>query len=367
MPHMVQERESSRREFLQGRAAARAMARLLPEDSADADAEVAPGPAPSGYVLELSRAAMACEFQVLLNAGQHPGAEEAAIQALDLVERLESQMTVYRPDSEVSRLNRAAHSGPVVVERRLFELLQTALELHAQTGGAFDITSGPLSKAWGFFRRQGQVPPNAEIRAALEQVGSQHMVLDPGTSSVRFAKAGLEINLNSIGKGYALDRCAELLIAAGIHDFALHGGHSSILARGSRQNGDEPNSGWVVALRNPLRLDQRLGEIRLRDRALGTSGTAAQYFYSAGRRFGHLLDPRMGWPVEHTLSATVLAPTAALADALATALFVLGPEAGADYLASRPELAAVFLVPGPRTADLRVVTCGLGEDEWRPL
>lgn len=361
---MVQERETSRREFLQGRAAARAIADLVPEDPPDDGARVE-GPPAAGYLLELSRNAMACEFQVSLNAGQHRGAEEAALQALDLVDRLESQLTVYRPESEVSRLNRAACAGPVQVEPRLFGLLVAAAELHAETGGAFDITSGPLSQAWGFFRRQGRVPPDAEIQAALARIGSPNLVLDPAASSVRFTKPGLEINLNSIGKGYALDRCAELLLAAGVRDFAVHGGHSSILARGSRTGPDAAAAGWVVALRNPLRLEQRLGEIRLRDRALGTSGTAAQFFYSGGRRFGHLLDPRTGWPVEHTLSTTVLAPTAAQADALATALFVMGPDAAAAYLQAKPDLAAIFVLPGSRAGDTNVVALGMKDDEWR--
>ena len=152
---------------------------------------------------------MACQFDVFLNAGQNPAGTESALAALDLVEALEDQMTVYREHSEISRLNRTAADRPVIVERRLLSLLQQALELHRATEGAFDITAGPLSKIWGFYRRAGRVPSPAELEEARQRVGSHWVKLDSDAGTVQFLRPGLEINLGAIGKGYALDRCAE--------------------------------------------------------------------------------------------------------------------------------------------------------------
>jgi thiamine biosynthesis lipoprotein len=190
---------------------------------------------PEHYLARFTRRAMACEFEVVLNAGQYPQGGEAALAALDLVDQLESQLTVYRDDSEVSRLNQTAHLRDIEVEPRLFALLVRAAEIHRETEGAYDITSVPLSKAWGFYRRDGNIPPAAELDDAMQRVGMHNIEFTPGKNSIRFRRLGVEINLGSIGKGYALDRMSELLIAEGIEDFLLHGGNSSVLTRGRVQ------------------------------------------------------------------------------------------------------------------------------------
>src|SRR5262249_14969420 len=157
-------------------------------------------------------------------------------------------------------------------------------------------SAGALIKAWGFYRGPRRVPPEPERRSVLGRVGMRHVVLDPEQRTVRYLRNGLEINLGSIGKGYALDRAARLLrehwnVTAGL----LHGGHSSVYAIGS-----EPGraDGWGVGLRHPWDPARRLAVVRLRDRALGTSAATFQYLEYNGRKLGHLLDPRSGWPAE---------------------------------------------------------------------
>lgn len=309
---------------------------------------------------------MACEFHVYLNAGQHRASTDHAVAALDLVDRLEDQLSVYREHSELSRINRTAARYPVLVETRLFQLLQQALDLHQQTQGAFDITAGPISKLWGFYRREGRMPGEDEIALVLEQVGSQHVELDAAAQTVHFARHGMEFNLGGIGKGYALDRCVEQLVENDVDDFLIHGGQSSIVGRGSRQGLDEGQAGWSVALCHPLRSEIRLGEIWLRNQALGTSGTAHQFFYHQGKRYSHILDPRTARPAEGLLSTTVLAPTGALADALATAFFVMGVEASLAYCDAHPDIAAILVAPGDRSGSLDVHSVGLTEDQWQP-
>ena len=334
----------TRRDFLQGKAAADALVEITSGAGADWGL---PQAEPGSYLLKIARRAMACQFEFFFNAGQYAQANEAALAALDLVDRLEDQLSVFREHSEVSRLNRQAADEPVPVEPRLFALLEQAVTIHAATGGTYDVTAGPLSRVWGFMRRAGTIPDPQELDAARHCVGSQHLALDPNRRTLRFLQAGVEINLGSIGKGYALDRCAELLAELGVDDYLLHGGNSSVLARGAR-GGLAPDAGWPIGVRNPLRPSCRVGQLRVKDRALATSGSGTQFFVREGRRFGHILDPRSGWPAEGVLSVTVLAPTAAEADALSTAFYVMGHQAAGDYCQSHPEIACVMLCPGAR-------------------
>jgi thiamine biosynthesis lipoprotein len=262
------------------------------------------------------------------------------LDALDRVEQLEAQMSVFRAQSEVSRINREAASRPVEVEPRLFAILELAMRVHRETGGAYDVTAGPLWAAWGFARRAGAVPSAEELAGARARVGGHLVELDGRRHTVRFLQPGVQINLGSIGKGFAVDRVAERLIEGDLTNFLIHGGRSSVLARGS----------WTVGLGDPLRLDHRIGRIRLLDRAVGTSGAQFQSFRHRGRRYGHILDPRTGQPAEGVLSATALAPSAAWADALSTAFFVLGPQAAAAYCLEHPEVAFV-LVCGAQNPD----------------
>jgi thiamine biosynthesis lipoprotein len=308
-------------------------------------------PEPAGpkefALVRVSRRAMATTFEVAIPYRAHPDPVAAAEDALDLIDDLEDQMTVFREHSEVSRLNATAAAGPVPVEERLFELFARCAAWTRETDGAFDIATGALTKAWGFNHRQGRVPTPAERAAAVARTGMRHVILNPDARTVKFRVPGLEINLGAVGKGYALDRAADLLLERwGVTAALLHGGGSSVYAIG-HPPGDP--RGWAIDLKHPWEAAS-LGVIRLRDRGLGTSAATFQHFEYNGRKLGHLIDPRTGWPVEGTASASVAAPTAAEADAMSTAAFVLGPP-GADRLTrTRPALGAVVLPnpsPGP--------------------
>jgi FAD:protein FMN transferase len=401
--------KSSRRDFLRGKAAAEVIQNVaaeLSDHAGDTFGGLTFGASDresAGYLLRFGRRAMACEFEILLNAGQYAIGPETALAALDLVDELESQLTVFRDDSEVSRINQAAYLRIVEVESKLFALLELAAQINRETDGAYDITSGPLTKAWGFFRRAGKVPTNADLDDARRCVGMQHLEFDPQNSTIRFRKPGIEINLGSIGKGYALDRVSELLMTAGIENFLLHGGNSSVLGRGGngtsagrddtanlasprlRRGADaavddplvphppaEPGAsgparigGWWIGLRHPLAPERRIGEILLRDRALGTSGSGTQFFTHEGRRYGHILDPRTGRPAEGMLSVTVAAPNGAQADALATAFYVMGVDAAIEYCRRRTEIAAVMMSPVADNGNVDVTLFGFAEGEIR--
>jgi len=340
------------------------------------------------HLLSVSREAMACLFEVVFDAADYRDKTEAAIAALELLEPLEEQLTVYRETGEVAQLNRRAAESPVEVEAGLFQLLQRAVALSEAAAGAFDITAGRLTKVWGFYRRQGQMPSAEEVTAALATVGSRHLQLDPTRRTVQFMQTGLELNLGAIGKGFALDRVADAVAAGGIQDFLIHGGNSSVLARGGRnsefriQNSESrrettDNSSsctpktefpsWIVGLRHPLKPDARLAEFVLSNQALGTSGSGTQYFHHQGRRYGHILDPRSGWPADQVLSATVIAPTAEQADALSTALYVMGLEAARAFCDQHAEIVALLVTAAPQAGGIDLHPLNLPDDRWRKI
>jgi thiamine biosynthesis lipoprotein len=362
---MSDQSEHSRRDFLKGRGAARTLTDKLQRW---ADKQVPPLP-PAGQDrsplhLHASRRAMACEFEVQYHATDVDAADPV-MEAFDLIESIEDQLTIYRSRSEVVDINRSAAEGPMRVEPHLFALLEHAARLFQQTSGAFDITSTPLSRSWGFTRRQGRLPTDDELEAALAIVGFNQVLLDDTDCTVKFLKPGVEINLNSIGKGYALDRAAAHLDEQGVRDYLWHGGRSSVLARGC--NRADPSRCWTLGLRDPLEPSRRLAEIYLRDRALGTAGGGTQFFEHQGKQYSHVIDPGTGRPAQGVFTATALAPTAAEADALATAFFVMGAQRTAEYCQSHPEVAAVLVSPAPDEAGVLLNAWGLGAEEWSRL
>ncbi|MGH9883679.1 MAG: FAD:protein FMN transferase [Pyrinomonadaceae bacterium] len=293
------------------------------------------------YWLHVNRAAMACRFEVTLPMRDRAGVV-VATEALNEVDALEAQLTVFRESSEVSHVNRHAATEPVVVEQALFDLLVLCKDLYRETEGAFDITSGPLTRCWGFLRREGRVPENQEIESARSLVGSDKLLLDHASRTIRFAQPGVEINLGSIGKGYALDRVASL-IEKRVQTALLNAGASSIRAIGSGSATDRRSGGWQVGLRHPRSKNRRLGIVGIRDCTVSTSGAEEQFFEHNGKRYGHIIDPRTGWPAGNVTSVTVLARAAAISDALATAFYVGGRELAERYCSTHRDILVIML------------------------
>ena len=287
--------------------------------------------------LRVHRTAMACRFEVTLfeDDARHIDLARAA---LDEAGRIEAALTVFHESSELSRINRHAGTAPASASDELFALLTRCQQLHAATGGVFDITSTPLSRCWGFLQREGRVPPAADIAAARGSVGMDRVVLDATVRSVRFTQPAMELNLGSIGKGYALDRLGQLLRRGGVRRALVSAGGSSVLAIGGE------GRGWTIDVTSPV-LDRRIGRLRLRDAALGTSGAGEQFFITHGAdatRYGHVIDPRTGWPARGVLSASVVTRDAETADALSTAFLVGGVDATDRYCRDRSGVLALI-------------------------
>jgi thiamine biosynthesis lipoprotein len=301
-----------------------------------------------GYWIRVHRRAMACRFEITLDLAD--GAfVAAATAALDEIDWLEDELSVFRGTSTISEINRRAAREPVAVPRFLIDLLDACQQLHRQTDGAFDITTTPLSRCWGFLQREGQLPDPDAIKAARMRVGFDAVNIARGEASVGFDRPGIELNLGAIGKGYALDRAGAVLRASGVTHTLLSAGSSSLVALGGR--GD----GWRVDLVSPLVPDHPIAGLWLRDAAVGTSGAGEQFVIVDGHRYGHVIDPRTGWPAAGVVSASVVAADAARADALSTAFLIGGIDLATRYCAQHDD---VFALVTPDDGSGRPVVIG---------
>jgi len=309
-------------------------------------------------LLRLSRPAMGSVFEILFNSNQRSFVD-AAHRALDEVRRLEKLMTVFSEDSEISVVNQWGFIEPVPVSPEVLDVLGLGQRVYEQTKGAFDITSGILSKTWGFKNRQGSIPMEAQISEAVERIGSDQVRLDPYSRTVSFLREGIELNLGSIGKGFALDHAALILQNEGLESVLLHAGYSSFKALGDPVNS---KSGWKISIRHPMDSKKELLTLRLRDHGMATSGSGEQHFEIDGRKYGHILDPRTGYPTDHHLSVTALAPTAAAADALSTAFFVMSTEDVGKFCKQHTGTGAIVIPTPDEGNPVEIVCFGTASD-----
>jgi FAD:protein FMN transferase len=276
--------------------------------------------------------------------GPDAGALPAVVgQALDEIDRVDRLMSHYRPDSPLSRLNREAAAGPVKVEPELLAFLGECQRFCRESDGAFDVTVGPLMKAWGFFRDEGRVPGEAELDRVRAVVGCGHVVLDPSAGTVRFDRPGVELDLGGIGKGYAVDRVVSLLRRRGIASALVNLGGSSVYGLGAPPGGQA----WEIGIADPIDPAKVALTVPLRDRALSVSGAYNHFFERDGVTYAHIVDPTTGRPVQGLLSVAILSDRATEGDALDNVLFVQGPEKAPATLARLPATEALFFLPRP--------------------
>lgn len=299
------------------------------------------GPGAALHHHQGTRLSMATVYAIEAWGPDETGLAAAVEAAFDEVDRIDRLMSHYRSDSPLSRINREAALHPVPVDRELFDFLAAAIGYTRASGGAFDVTVGPLMKAWGFFRGDGSLPSQADVAAALRHVGATHVLLDAASRTVAFDGPGVELDLGGIAKGYAVDRAAGVLRARGVAAALVSSGGSTIYAMAAPPG----RAGWPVDIQDPLRGATIARTLRLKNRALSVAGTSEKFFERAGVRYSHIMDPRSGWPVQGVLSVAVLAPTGTAGDALDDALFVLGPERSRGYLATLTGVEAFFFLP----------------------
>ena len=288
--------------------------------------------------------AMRTRFEIVLADDRDPGALRAAgEEALEEIVRVERELSAFAPGSALAQLNAWAADRPVAVDGLMLAFLRQTAALSETLEGAFDPTVGALT---ALYRSNANDDALADARRL---VGFPRVVrIDEESATVSFAQQGVALDPGAIGKGWALDRAAQVLCDAGVHAALLHGGTSSVLAMGAPAGCE----GWTVAVQDPLVPEGRLARVTLRDAALGVSAIYGRSYRRGDTRVGHVLDPRSGQPVDHTVLAAVVTRSATEADAASTALLVLGEAAiarlgarlpGASFLAARLHQEALHL------------------------
>ncbi|MFQ3610080.1 MAG: FAD:protein FMN transferase [Fimbriimonadales bacterium] len=258
--------------------------------------------------------AMGTDYRLWLPTLNESDGEAVAFELREAVKRLERQLSLYQPDSDLCYLNAHAHQHPVCLEPEMFRLIQLCKALWEQTEGAFDPSITPVLRLWGFVDKQYRVPEPSAIEQAMEQVGMDLVLLEPEGRWVYYAVPGVELSFGAIGKGWAVAECRRLLNELGIPSALIDAGGSTFYALGHSPD----DSGWRVRATPEC-------EIVLTDRAFATSGGAEQWFEAGGKRYCHLIDPRTGYPLPSWRQLSLVHSDPVLADALSTAL-VVDPE-----------------------------------------
>jgi FAD:protein FMN transferase len=277
--------------------------------------------------------------RIVLYAPHRDAAAEALRTAFDRIEILNSTFSDYLPDSELSRLCEHAGGGPIAVSHHLVRILSEAQLLAKKSGGAFDVTAGPVIRLWRRARRQRELPSPEQLVHALERTGYQYLKLNSTDSTAELMKAGMLLDLGGIAKGYAADEALKSLKECGIQ--------SALVALGGDiAVSDAPpgKDGWTIEIAtNGFPGLAKPKPLLLRQAAVSTSGDAEQYVEIGGIRYSHIIDPRTGNALTGRSSVTVIAPTATESDGLATAISVLGPDRGLELVESAPGVAALMI------------------------
>jgi thiamine biosynthesis lipoprotein len=269
--------------------------------------------------------------------------EPAARAAFDAVfaefERLEALMSVWRPGSDVLRINAAAGRNAVAVHADVREILRIAKQVSDWTGGTFDVTFGALTDVWKFDHDQdGTIPSDDAIRARLPLIDYRQIDIDDRAGTVFLKREGMRVHLGGIGKGYAVGRAAAVLRRAGLRDFMIQAGGDLYVG------GTKDGQPWRLGIADPRADDgHTFATIELADSTFSTSGDYARFFIKDGVRYHHILDPRTGQPARLCRSVTIASDSPVIADAVAKGVFILGPEQGMALVERLPNLEAVIV------------------------
>ncbi len=282
---------------------------------------------------------MGSELRLTAWTTDEPAARAAFEEIFREFVRLEALMSVWRPGSDVQRINQAAGKQAVKVSDEVRAVLKQARQASEWTGGKFDVTFGALSDLWKFDQDQdNRVPNGDDIRKRLPLIDYTAVAVDDRAGTVYLQRAGMRVHLGGIGKGHAIDRAAALLRDRGFHDFVIRSG-GDLYVGGHR--GDRP---WRVGIRDPRgAADQIFASLDLSDGTFSTSGDYERFFTAGGRRYHHILDPDLGQPAHGCRSVTIVTNRAVTADALSTGVFVLGPTDGMALIERLPEVEGVIV------------------------
>lgn len=281
---------------------------------------------------------MGSRFEITVVAENALDGDKHIADAIAEIERIESLISSWDPNSETSKVNEAAGKSPVGVSQELFELIERSLKISKLTDGAFDISYASMDRIWKFDGSMTTMPSKEAIQQSVARVGFQNIILNEQHTSVFLRLPGMKIGFGAIGKGYAADKAKELLIKKGVP--------SGIINAAGDMNtwGKQPDgTAWKVALTNPMDKNKGFGMLPVTNKAVVTSGNYEKQVVFNGVKYSHIIDPRSGYPSTGILSVTVFAPNAELADALATSVFVMGRETGLDRIDQLPQVDCIII------------------------
>lgn len=297
-------------------------------------------PATGDGIVERARTSMGTSVRITAWTADEATAARAMDQALAEFDRLDRMMTTWLPDSEVSRINAAAGNGEAItVSDELLECIVRGQEASRMSDGVFDLTVGGFSGVWKFDEdNDGSIPPAALVAERKKLVNWRDLVVDPAHKTVRLKRKGMRITLGGIAKGYAVDRAARIMRAAGLADFIVQAGGDMWV---SGRRGDRH---WRVGIRDPRgRRDQFFAAAEVEDHTFSTSGDYERFTLKDGRRYHHILDPRTGYPATACRSVTIMAKDAITAEVLSKVVFIWGPEKGLAFVARQKDVEAVVV------------------------
>ncbi len=281
---------------------------------------------------------MGCRFEITVVAKNKAEADKYIDLAISEITRIEKLISSWDASSETSLINKNAGLEPVVVSSELFNLIERATKISQLTDGAFDLSYASMDKIWKFDGSMTELPSEDTIKASVAKVGYPNIVLDKKSSTVFLNKKGMKIGFGAIGKGYAADRAKTLLMKKGVPAGIINAS-GDMNTWGRQPNGEY----WKVAITNPLNKDKAFALLPIKEGAVVTSGDYEKFVIMKGKRYAHIMDPRTGYPATGIISATVFAPKAELADALATSVFVMGVEAGIDRINQLPKVECIII------------------------
>jgi thiamine biosynthesis lipoprotein len=299
-----------------------------------------PAPAPAGHLVERSHEAMGTEIGLTAWTSDDTRAEAAFAAVFGEFDRLDAMMSVWKDGSDIARLNAAAGERPVSVSAETREVLGVARQVSESTDGRFDVTFAALSGLWKFDAqdKDDRVPDRREIEKRLPLINYRDVEVDDRAGTAFLKRKGMRVNLGGIGKGYAVDRSADILRRSGLRDFMIQAGGDMYVAG---QRGDRP---WRLGIRDPRGpADRSFAMLDLTDGTFSTSGDYERFFMKDGRRYHHILDLSVGEPARGCRSVTLVTGRAVIADALAKGVFILGPDAGMALIERTPGVQGVIV------------------------
>jgi thiamine biosynthesis lipoprotein len=286
---------------------------------------------------------MGSRWQITIVAKDSITAEQNIDTVIAEVSRIEYLISDWKPETQISQVNRNAGIKPVKVDKEVFDLTKRALYLSGITGGAFDISFAAMDRIWKFDGSMTAMPTPAAIKKSVEKVGYKNIVMDSVNSTIFLRLKGMKIGFGALGEGYAADKCRELMLARGIKAGIVNGS-GDMNTWGKQPNGSD----WTIGITNPMKADTIIAVLPLKQGSVVTSGSYEKFVVFNGKRYAHIINPVTGYPATGLCSVTVFGPSAEKANGFSTSMMVLGKDAALRFIKNFPEYHYILITDNGR-------------------